>query len=231
MKKSNLFIALVLTIMLGFAGVAKAEVPNVTTATEEVAGFGKVKIAISDPFTTEIDGQEVKMSISYLFGQKNQPSFNFLIYTQDSKLYKEIASYLDILRGVINNIKVGDGRPGDIYSKGKDWTWSLGYKYGVGGSSLVMVNSSTDTINGVAHPCMMVMVPMGMMDSNRYDWKDKNHWKDFQQSLLDGSVDWLEYFFYRPGNWTNKVAFTLPINYEMRMTLKKLVDSYNAKKK
>ena len=202
--------------------------PTITTGAENVQGLGKIKYAQTDLFTTNLNGQDVSMRIIYSIPIKNQPEFSIVYCSPESTIYKEIENYVNNFSAVASQFKQTGSRIADIFVKDGTYTWCTGQKYGVAGSALNMVHKTIDKVNGQDQLCMMVIIPEGIMDSNRYDWNDKNHWKDFQKELLAGNMTSFRYKFIYPGG-RKEENLIVPLNSEMVLVMQKLVEAYNKK--
>lgn len=227
MKKLFTLLAVIAIAMAGTINSAAA-LPDITTGEENVASVGKVKYTKSDIFTTELNGEPVEMSIIYTIPLKNQPAFTVEIFSKNSQIYKDIEAYLNKLTEVAPHFKYTGSRISDIFATGDEYTWCTAQQYGVAGSSLGMVNKTIDDVRGTTEDTYSITIPLGVMDSNRYDWNNKNHWKDFQKAITTGHITSLRYKFINP--LTGKdVQFILPVNAEMSLTMNKLVEVYNKK--
>lgn len=231
MKKSisALFAAL---LMLLTNQAVFAALPEISQGEENVAGVGKVKYTSTKVFTTELDGQPVMMQIIYMITTKNQPTFTFDIYDNGSQIYNNFDSFNTQMRSQLGQVRVDGRRLFDIYAYGDpDGTWGTSQNASISGGLFDMVQKINDMVDGKTVPAINVILPLGLMDHCNYDWNNKNHWKDFQKVLTSGTINSLEYVFNIPGTYDKTIKVKLPLNSDIILTMNRLVEEYNKKKK
>lgn len=219
---------LTLLLVLMNVTIALAAIPEVHVRNKFPAGDGKyTKIAYSDIFTTNLNGENVKMRLAYVALDKNNPAVMIEILTKDSKIYKEISSYVTTLASVGDKFKYTGKRICDIkiFQNG---TWMLATKFAVAGSSLQLVRLTYDDIDPGNAECVAVTFPLSMMDSSKFNWDGKNRWKETLKELTSGSFSSIVYSFENPTT-RKMVSFTLPVNSDMALLIQKLEKAYYGK--
>lgn len=205
---------------------ADAIVPDVYVKDKFPTESKTIKVAYSDVFSTDLNGENVRMRIIYAKIDRNLPSLLFEIISSESKPYKDFYKYLEKLTSVIDKIKVTGRSICDITleSKGQD-LWMLGAKYAVAGSSLFLVRHTFDDLSPDREQCMAISLPLTMMDSSKFNWNGKNHQKEFLDVLSEGKYQDIEFKFYMPDT-NERVAASLPLNSDIALTIQKLLKAY-----
>lgn len=185
------------------------------------------KVAYSDVFSTEIYGQNVNMRIVYSVPVKNNPAIAFEILTQNSIIYRNLSEYVNTLTPILKKFNYTGRRISDIIVKEKNH-WMLASKYGVAGVSLGYVSLTYDDLSPNREDCAAVTFPLSFMDSNRYNYDGKNHWKDMLAVLCSGDCQAIEYQYQNPET-KKTISVTFPVTAEMALVIQRVVQAYNNK--
>lgn len=206
-----------------------ASIPDVHVIKKFPDGKGKYfKMAYSDVFITAIYNQNVKMRIAYCFPQKNNPAVIFEILTKDSKIYKNMAQYVNSLAPRINELVNNRRKAGTVVAEGNNY-WYLYRPYMVAGTALGLVRLTYDDLSSSREECIGVTFPLSLMDCQKYKREGQNHWKDMLSDLCNGDVKRIEYNFYPP--YPEKTgSVELPVTAEMALVIQRVVNAYNNKK-
>lgn len=202
-----------------------ASIPDVHVIKKFPDGKGKYfKMAYSDVFTTAIYNQNVKMRIAYCFPQKNNPAVIFEILTKDSKIYKNMVQYVNSLAPRINELVNNRRKAGTVIAEGTN-DWYMERPYMVAGTALGLVRLTYDDLSTSRDECIGVTFPLSLMDSDKYNFNGKNHWKGMLADLCNGDCKVLKYQYYPP--YPEKaVSVELPINAEMALVIQRLLKAY-----
>jgi len=182
-----------------------------------------MKIAYSDHFTTNLNGENVTMRIMY-YSFKKVPSLTFEIFTKESNLFQNFYNYITKLDSVIDKFKYTGKRICDI--RLNDTEWMMIPKYAVGGSSLYLVRASYDDLSPNHEDCISIIFPLSFMDSNLFNWNGKPHTKELLKFLSEGNGESIHYYFYNPEDGNKKVYADLPLNSDISLTIQKLIKAY-----
>lgn len=224
--KTFLKLLMLIGILMCDVDMMSASIPDVHVSDRKIMNEGKyVKVAYSDVFTTNIYGQNVEMRIVYSIPFKKSPALIFEILTQESAIYKNIAEYVNSLTPKLKNFVYTGKRICDIRVKEKNF-WMMASQYAVAGSSLGLVRLTFDDISDSREDCVAITFPLYVMDSNRYNYNGKNHWKDMLADLCNGDCKDIEYIYYDPAT-KKAVSVTLPITTDMVLVIQRVVNAYN----
>lgn len=181
------------------------------------------KVAYTDPFTTVLNGESIRMRMIFTKIQ-GAHALGFEILSTNSNLYKQFQNYVLTLDPVLDKFKYTGRRICDIYLHENNF-WMMATKYALAGSSLGLVRMTFDEISKDQEKCIAITFPLSFMDSNRYNWSGNNHYKDLLKALMSGECQDIEYSFINPVTKKN-VSVTLPLNSEIALVIKKLVETY-----
>ncbi len=216
---------ILLAILLANSAISVAAVPDVHVNDKFPLGDGKfTKIAYSDVFTTNIEGERVKMRVAYAVALKDHPTVMFEILSEESDIYREMELYVNTMNTVLDKFAYTGNRLGDIIVNGKEM-WMLASKYAVAGSSLALVRLTYDDVGSSKSECIGITLPLSFMDCAKYKFNGKNHWKDMQASLCNGDCQSIEYWFCDPVTG-DRVSVTLPVTNDMVLAIRQVVNAY-----
>ena len=223
MKFCKWLIALVVLMINATAVIAG--VPDVHVNDKFPAGNGAfTKVSYSDIFSTNIDGESIEMRVAYAVPMKDHPSVIIEILTKQSTIYQEMLRYVNTLNSVSDKFVYTGKRICDIIVDGKS-LWMMDAKYAVAGSSLSLIRQTYDDLGSSQQECIGITFPLSFMDSSKYNYNGKNHWKDMQADLCNGDCKAIEYWFTDPVT-KEKVSVTLPITSDMVLAIQRVVKAY-----